>query len=198
MSAILALPSTLNRAFKEWAVVCMALERGRQSVLLRKGGLREDDGAFRIDQQQFLLMPTYEHQRPDWLEPEHAPLIADSDVSEPHAASIRISAWAVVARVFRVETDEAAHRLGNLMVTNDVFVQSRLEFNPYDPLYALALRVYRLPEPVWVAASPAYGGCRSWITLDQGIDVRGSVPTLSEAVFDATLRNIESAATSGR
>src|ERR1700722_13719814 len=38
---------SVNRfAFKEWAVTCQALAAGRQSLLLRKGGIHERDGRF--------------------------------------------------------------------------------------------------------------------------------------------------------
>ncbi|HTA30560.1 MAG TPA: DUF1802 family protein, partial [Candidatus Cybelea sp.] len=50
-------------AFKEWAVVVDALLRGGQIVLLRKGGLREGPGGFKIEHPEFLLFPTLFHQQ---------------------------------------------------------------------------------------------------------------------------------------
>ena len=37
----------VRTAFKEWAIVVDALGRGRQSVILRKGGIAEGRGGFR-------------------------------------------------------------------------------------------------------------------------------------------------------
>lgn len=37
-------------ALKEWAVVVKALRQGRQIFLLRKGGIAEQCGEFRVDQ----------------------------------------------------------------------------------------------------------------------------------------------------
>ena len=34
----------LQRAFKEWAVICEALGRGQQALILRKGGIEENAG----------------------------------------------------------------------------------------------------------------------------------------------------------
>ena len=47
------------QALKEWAVVCRALEEGRQIVLLRKGGILEYRQSFKVKHDRFLLFPTY-------------------------------------------------------------------------------------------------------------------------------------------
>jgi hypothetical protein len=44
-------------AFKEWAVVVDALLRGEQTVLLRKGGLREGNGGLEQFQQSLEPVP---------------------------------------------------------------------------------------------------------------------------------------------
>ena len=49
----------LHWALKEWAVICRALAEGRQSLLLRKGGIAEAGGAFQVEQPRFWLLPTY-------------------------------------------------------------------------------------------------------------------------------------------
>ena len=36
----------LRIAFKEWAAVCRALASGRQSLIIRKGGIAEAGGVF--------------------------------------------------------------------------------------------------------------------------------------------------------
>ena len=38
----------LKDAFKEWAVICRALAEGRQALILRKGGIAEAGGDFRV------------------------------------------------------------------------------------------------------------------------------------------------------
>ena len=49
-------------ALKEWAVVVRALATGRQVILLRKGGIEEEPGEFRVEHAEFFLYPTFEHQ----------------------------------------------------------------------------------------------------------------------------------------
>ena len=60
------------QALKEWAVVCRALEEGRQVVLLRKGGILEYRQGFEVKHEKFLMFPTFEHQSKDSLQPDYA------------------------------------------------------------------------------------------------------------------------------
>ena len=46
-------------ALKEWAIVCKALEEGRQVLLLRKGGIMEYRQGFEVKHNNFLLFPTF-------------------------------------------------------------------------------------------------------------------------------------------
>src|SRR3954462_15280041 len=50
--------------FKEWAVVCEALGRGCQSVLVRKGGIAEGRDGFSFKHKEFFLFPTWFHEQP--------------------------------------------------------------------------------------------------------------------------------------
>ena len=40
---------------KEWATVVKALENGKQTVILRKGGILETDSGFNVESKEFLL-----------------------------------------------------------------------------------------------------------------------------------------------
>ena len=56
-------------ALKEWAVVVRAVREGRQILLLRKGGLADENGVFQLKEREFFLYPTYEHQKAALLKP---------------------------------------------------------------------------------------------------------------------------------
>jgi hypothetical protein len=60
-------------ALKEWAVAVRALRDGRQTLLVRKGGIREETREFRVQADEFLFFPTYEHQNVDQLQPAFLP-----------------------------------------------------------------------------------------------------------------------------
>src|SRR3954469_9083915 len=49
--------------FKEWALVCEALGRGEQSVILRKGGIAEGRAGFGFRHTEFFLFPTFFHEQ---------------------------------------------------------------------------------------------------------------------------------------
>ena len=68
-------PDKCQIALKEWAITCEAIGRGEQILLLRKGGIHEDSKDFRVIHREFLLYPTYEHQKADLLRPEHQPAL---------------------------------------------------------------------------------------------------------------------------
>jgi hypothetical protein len=51
--------------FKEWAIVCEALGRGRQSIILRKGVIAEGRDGFSFRHREFFLFPTYFHEQPE-------------------------------------------------------------------------------------------------------------------------------------
>src|SRR4051812_26677884 len=50
-------------AFKKWGGVVDALERGGQIIILRKGGISEGAGGFKVEHSEFLLAPTLFHQQ---------------------------------------------------------------------------------------------------------------------------------------
>ena len=49
----------------------------------------------------------------------------------------------------------------------------------------LLLRVHKLPEDVALPLAPAYGGCSSWVMLDEALPLVGAVPVLDDARYAA-------------
>src|SRR5436305_6629177 len=95
----MAWPSSLQVALKEWASVCRALERGTQVILLRKGGIYEAAGEFEVEHRQFLLFPTYLHQKLAMLKPSaHEGFEARND--EPQ--QVRLSVAGVVTDIVQL------------------------------------------------------------------------------------------------
>src|SRR4051794_2640193 len=90
-------------AFKEWAVICQALAEGRQSLIIRKGGIHEGRAGFRVEHEEFWLFPTYLHQsEPETVVEEARPLLASAAESQSHDGSISIQLYAAVSDVFEV------------------------------------------------------------------------------------------------
>lgn len=172
-----------NRAFKEWALVCEAMASGKQTVLIRKGGIREEDGVFRVDDDEFFLMPTYDHQSAKLLKPEFVPELDRIVAAGHNPRNMTIAAYAVVDTVAVIEDEERLRMLDAEHVWNDEYLRLRLDFNPYDPLYVLLLRVYRLTEATTLPMRLDYAGCKSWVTLNQPISTAFAAPALSDTEF---------------
>src|SRR3954453_990960 len=58
-------------ALKEWAIVCKAIEDGKQVLLFRKGGIMEYRNGFELKHKVFFLFPTFEHQSIDSIQNEY-------------------------------------------------------------------------------------------------------------------------------
>jgi hypothetical protein len=178
-------------ALKEWAVVVRALTAGRQIVLLRKGGIEDEGGRFRVEHPEFFLYPTFEHQHRKFVRPEH---LADFDRAireQPAADGLIISAYAVVTDCEVVSGLDTLRALSPDHVWNDDYLQMRFNYKPELPLYALLLRAFKVPA-VEVPYRPEYRGCKSWVKLDRELTTAGREPALTEDEFtkrgDATKR----------
>jgi hypothetical protein len=178
---------------KEWAVACEALGRGQQLLLLRKGGIREEGRDFKVDHQEFLLFPTYEHQRADLVKPAARADLERVLQARGPAEQVTLRHWAAVEQIFPVSELSALRRLADFHLWSEAYVEERLRWKPTQPLQVLALRVYALPAPVRLENGPEYGGCKSWLTLREALSLEGSRPVLPEAEFHAPLGQIKRA-----
>ncbi|HIK17568.1 MAG TPA: DUF1802 family protein [Leptolyngbyaceae cyanobacterium M33_DOE_097] len=172
---------TTAHALKEWQVAIAALTAGDTILLLRKGGIREEKGRFFVEHEQVWLYPTVEHQKPELLKPAYASQVQVVE-SGWHPDAIAIPGWATITHTFQVKDAERVAALEPFHIWNERFVTERLHWKPSQPLYVLLLRVYRLAEPIAIPYQAAYGGCRSWIDLEQAFPLQGEA-VLTEAEY---------------
>ncbi len=166
-------------AFKEWAAVCEALAGGRQSVILRKGGIHEGRDGFRVEHREFWLYPTEFHQQPDVLAEFARPLLAELRTRPHPPATVPICDYVIVEEVREIHDEAVLSRLHGLHAWSDSTLQSRFHYRS-PMLYALIVRTFRLSAPLLLPESTRYGGCRSWVDLDQELDTKQLVPVLSD------------------
>ncbi len=177
----MAWPTSLQVALKEWAVVCRALEQGRQTVLLRKGGILEAAGEFEVENRQFLLFPTYLHQNLTMLKPsEHAGF--ESRSAEPE--QVLITAAGVVTDIARLKSRRQIDAIDDEHVWTPPLIDMRFNYRPTNPLYLLLVRAYRLPHPVPLANTPAYAGCKSWVPLNETVELGATLPVLDDVTYE--------------
>jgi hypothetical protein len=179
----------LGIAFKEWACICLALAEGRQAIILRKGGIAESSGTFRMEHTRFWLFPTWEHQKESALVEEARPLIARSVQDRPPPGTIRLTHFAEVPCVYHVDDLAKAWKLVRLHLWTQDTVESR--FNYRTPgLFVLPVRLYRMPAGD-LPDEERYSGCKTWVDLGRSLSTEGAVPVLSEDEFDSVLNRLD-------
>ena len=194
--------NTLQYALKEWAVAIRALERGDTALVVRKGGIREK--AFAVERARFLFFPSYEHQRPDLLKPEHAGLMDDVPKDRKDDGPVVFTSYAEVEGAFEVSEAEDLGALDPYHVWTPEYAESRFRWRPKKPLTILVLRTFVLPAPVELAYGEGYGGCKSWIEVGEPVSVEGARPALDDEDFErlvgpalGVLRRLERAPVGG-
>jgi hypothetical protein len=172
---------SLQHALKEWAVAVKALERGETALVVRKGGIREK--AFAVPRTRFLLLPGYEHQRPDLLKQEYRELMREIPPLTDDGP-LRFSSFAEVEGAYEVSEAEELSALAPHHMWTPEYAESRFKWRPKKPLTVLVLRTYLLPETVELPYREEYGGCKSWTELSDTVSVEGARPALSDTDFD--------------
>ena len=181
--------SNTTHALKEWAVAVDALEQGKTIMLLRKGGIHEQGGLFKVAHNEILLYPTHEHQQPFLLRHDYVEQVTPV-TSGWHPETIRISSWAEITDVLPVSEEPIVKALLPFHIWNEQFISDRLNWKPRQPLYILLLRTYKLARAQIIPYSSKYGGCKSWINLAGPILIEDSVPVLDDTAYTQLVAEI--------
>ena len=179
-------------AFKEWAVVCEALASGRQTLIPRKGGIHEGRDGFRVEHGEFWLFPTRFHQEREEIVPDAHPLLAQAIAARPPEGVVRLQHYALVSEVFHVTEEAVLPRLAGLHVLSEETVSRRFHYRT-PGLFVLAVRIYRLPEPIEISESPHFAGCRSWVEMPEELPTAGLEAVLSDERAEDVLRQVRAA-----
>ncbi|MFO0928861.1 MAG: DUF1802 family protein [Gemmataceae bacterium] len=177
-------------AFKEWAVICQALADGRQTILLRKGGIAEPTGAFRVEHDRFWLFPTFVHQQDDGVLDAYRPLLDAVRHAAPPPGQVRLSHFVAVEQVWYVDRLDQALALRALHGWSDATIESRFHYRT-PGLFVLAVRTYRAAADVLVPLTEHYAGCKSWVALDRPLSTAGAVPVLPDDRFAEVVRQVD-------
>ena len=161
--------NTAYMALKEWAVVVGIMGNGRQILTLRKGGIHPSDKNFRVLHKEFLLYPTYEHQRQALLKAEHRD--GSYVIFEDAATSNTISMmyWCKVTDFYQIDHPETLVKL---------------------PLTVALMRIYKLRKPVTIEFLDEFEGCKSWVDLGQQVGLGKMDPVLDDKQYYQTVGEI--------
>jgi hypothetical protein len=177
LEPLLAAP---QKALKEWAVVCDALKSGRQSVLVRKGGIIEETRDFQLVEKRFLMYPTYEHQNLDSVQTPYREGFAVTLAEQPKADIVRIDAWAEVTDLFLTHDLDALLALSELYAWSEDYIRMRMAYKPRKPMNVVIVRAHRLPASIDVPVEEHFAGCKSWVPLAEPFTLDGSVAALDD------------------
>ncbi|MBE9030247.1 DUF1802 family protein [filamentous cyanobacterium LEGE 11480] len=179
----------LKQALKEWDVAVNALTAGETILLMRKGGIREARGQFDVAVKSVLLYPTYEHQKSALLKPAYAHQVQPV-ASGWHPTQVTLRSFAQITDIFYLTAAATVDALQAFHVWNHDFVHERLHWQPQRPLSIICLRVFALPEPQIIPYHAKYGGCRSWIELNQSVDIADATAVISDVEYAARVAQI--------
>jgi len=181
-----AIPDDCAIAFKEWAGICLALIEGRQTLIVRKGGISEGPGGFAPEHRVFWLYPTHVHQAQQGLRDE----VPGAPPAEPDG-SVSIEAIALVERVWHLDSKEDILALTPCHVWTLETMRQRFAYKR-PGLWVLGVRLYRR-EPAWTLhPTPEQLGCKSWVVLDAPVSTQGCRPVLGEEASQQRLQRLES------
>jgi len=180
-------------AFKEWAVVVDALGRGEQIIILRKGGISEGAGGFKVEHSEFLLAPTLFHQQRESVIDSAQRRFDQISPEFPKPDQLRISCFARVVEWKQLTSIESLQALRGQHIWREEVLSERFEWGRTSGIYALVLRVFRLPKSRELAMLPSYAGCKSWIELAEEIPTEGDEPVLSQSEFERKLAKFHAA-----
>ena len=145
------------------------MEDGKQSILLRKGGILEYKEGFEISQKIFLVYPTLEHQSKEYLQQDYLQefeLLLEKDDPNFEYKTNTITILAQIEGIQEFNDESKLAKLEKYHIWNEKYVNMRMSYNPKKPMNALLLRIYKLPEPISVKVNPEWAGCKSWINIE--------------------------------
>ncbi|WAS93353.1 DUF1802 family protein [Nannocystis punicea] len=188
-------------ALKEWAALCAGLDAGEQSVLVRKGGIREPRAAvgqaptFSLEHRGFWLLPTWFHAREPGRDRDLAPaararlpqVLADA----PPPGRLHFRLWAEVDAAVEVRDLARLDRLGDAHGLGRECVADRFAYRK-PGLWVLFLRTYRSGQLLDLPDRAEYAGCHSWVDLAE--ELAGAVePVLTDREHGARVAELRSA-----
>lgn len=183
----------MANGFKEWQAVCDALASGRQSLILRKGGIHEGRAGFSFAEESFFLFPTRFHAQPEHVREGATDALPEWRPGETVRITHHCEAmWAVTL------TDwEKVAALQPYHIWTEETIRQRFDWEgkgmASGSIHVALVRVSALAEPWEFPYEAKYGGCRSWVKLPEPpADWREkSDCVLGDDVFSTLLAKVE-------
>ncbi len=163
----ISIPRMATIGFKEWQVVCEALANGRQSIILRKGGIHEGRQGFSFAHESFFLFPTRFHAQADQVREGQVKVMPEWQPGE----LIQITHYAKALWAITVTEWEKVEALAPYHIYSEQTVRDRFDWEgkgiASSSIHVALVQVKELAEPWEFPYQKSYGGCRSWVDLPE-------------------------------
>ncbi len=181
----------MSVAFKEWDVVCDALASGRQTVIIRKGGIHEGRDGFRFSHERFFLFPTKFHAQSDYV--REGTYQAQKEWKD--GEQILLKYLIVVERAILVTDWNLIKKLEPYHIYTESAVRERYDWEgkgmPSSGLNVAIIRTFRLSEPVIIKYGREYKGCRSWVDIpSESPSPKDLIPVLDDLTHKSQVSNL--------
>lgn len=180
------LPPHCAVAFKEWAGICEALGDGRQSLILRKGGIDEGPGGFVPEHRMFWLYPTHLHEAHQGLKSDR-----NSPVAAPSPGFVPIRFLAFVEAIHHIDRADLLPALDTFHIWTEDTVRKRFHYRQ-PGLWALGVRVFRRPDAVELPVTAEHAGCKTWVSVEPPLQTSALVPVIDKAEFRRRMDSLHS------
>jgi hypothetical protein len=178
-------------AFKEWQGVCDALMQGRQTIIVRKGGINEaaGAGAFAPEHSEFWLYPTTLHQAGQGLR-LGARASSGSDF-ELSSGLVPIRALVRVDLIGHVGSERVLPALEEFHVYTAETILKRFQYRR-PGFWVLCARVWKCETPFLVRATAEHAGCKTWVAFDLPLPTSPLAPVLDNDQWAAVRERLHS------
>jgi hypothetical protein len=184
----------MQTGFKEWQVVCDALAQGRQTVILRKGGIHEGRDGFSFAHDRFFLFPTRYHVQPDQVRegaPEALPEWKEGDL-------VRIRHLVHIPTALTLTDWQSVETLEPFHIYTPQTVRERFDWEgrgmSSGSIHVALAEVWQLAQAWEFCYEKRMGGCRSWIELPEPAEgILENATRVTSPLFEAARLGLQAA-----
>lgn len=175
-----------DMAFKEWAIVCEALEEGKQTIVLRKGGVKEENGALVPEHGEFFLYPTYGPQVTDGIKADWRPRLHKLNKDAKDTKHVHFRLYAIVESVHKVTDWEVAKGFVPFTILSDQEAEREFNEGDWKGFYVFLLRVQSLAVPMEMLRKGSHDKDPIWAPLGTSLFTVGAFPVIPDGAWPYT------------
>ncbi len=175
-------------ACKEWAGVRDALVDGRQTILIRKGGVSEGagPGEFTLEHPAFWIYPTQLHEAEQGLKTQ----AEGGQASSSPPGTVLLSALARVHSATWLASERTLESLDAFHVLTHETIEKRFHYRR-PGLWVILARVMVARPGFAIGIRPGDAGCKTWVSLERALPTEGLEPAMDEMAWHQTVSRLE-------